>query len=111
MDTNIKINLSGYKCVGNYWDDNLWYHPIIQIIIVFIISFILSYFSLGFFFFLLIFIVLELYFAYRIGFMYTLEILTIRSSIFIAGLSGFLLGRLYLVGDCNPFRHSYHEFI
>jgi hypothetical protein len=113
MDSVIEIRkpLDGYKCDTYYWEESIWYHPIITMIIVFIISFILSYFSLGFFFFLIIYILSEFTFAYKLGFMYTLDILIIRSSIFLVGLFGFITGRLYLNNDINPFRHSYHDFL
>jgi len=82
-----------------------------SIFIAFIISFILSYFSLGFFFFLFIFIVLEIFYAFMYNFNYTSYILSQRTAIFFAAIFGFVLGRLILCGDHNPFRHSFHEWI
>lgn len=89
----------------------LWYHPIIQIIFTFILAFVLSTISLGFFFFIVIYIISELYFGWLIGFKYDNSVVIVRFSIFLAGLFGFTLGRIYLIQDDNPYRHSFHEWL
>lgn len=100
------------ECSGlDSWEDlGWWYHPVIQIIFTFILAFLLSPLSLGFFFFLLIYLIFEIIFAMRIGFKYDNYVVTIRFSIFLAGLFGFVVGRTFLMGDDSPFRHSFHEW-
>ena len=101
------------ESVGIYLWENLgwWYHPVIQIIFTFILAFVLSPISLGFFFFLLIYLVFEIIFAMRIGFKYDNCVIVGRFSIFLAGIFGFIVGRTFLMEDGDPFRHSFHEWL
>ena len=79
-------------------------------LVTFVIAFFLSFISLGFFFFLFIFLLIELYYAYSRKYILTPDYMLLRFSIFLFGVFGFILGRILLVGDDKPFRHSFHEW-
>ena len=108
------MNTSALKeSSGVYFRDEeitLWY-LFSTLFIVFVISFILSFFSLGFFFFIFIYILAELFYAFGVGFRYSNLMLSVRLCIFIVATIAFVLGRFILCDDDSPFRHSFHEFI
>ena len=81
-----------------------------QFLFTFIIAFILSAISLGFFFFIFIYFILEVFHFYRYGRADPYYVL-LRFSIFLFGVFGFVLGRILLMNDHNPFRHSFHEWL
>lgn len=88
-----------------------FYNPYIQFIFTFLIAFLLSPFSMGFFVFLIIYILTEIYYWSIIGFKCNNSLLISRSLIFVGAIIGFVIGRIVFSNDYNPFRHSYHEYI
>ena len=86
-----------------------YYNPLFQILLAIVLGIILSPFSLGFFFFIIIYIICELYYVYLRGFKYTLDEMAYRALMFLCGLLGFLFGRAY-IGDNDPFRMHYDEW-
>lgn len=86
-----------------------YYDPLFQIFLSIVIGMILAPFSLGLFFFIVIYVICELYYAFLRGFRYTPEEMAYRSLVFFAGFLGFLFGRAFS-GDDNPFRIHYDEW-
>ena len=110
MDPSVSRNSNSKNLYFCDEEITLWY-LFSTLFIVFVISFVLSFFSLGFFFFIFIYILAELFYAVGIGFRYSNLMLSVRLCIFIVATIAFVLGRFILCDDDSPFRHSFHEFI
>lgn len=88
------------------FDTDGYYTILFQILITFIMGIIFSPFSMGFFLFIVVYLLFELFYAYRRGFKYDGYEALARVSIFLWGLLGFLFGR-WALGDNDPLRFHY----
>jgi len=94
---------------SEYFNTDGYYTILFQVIFAFVIGFIFSIFSLGFFLFILVWLITVFLYGYRFGWKTSIYNVFAIFSIFLYGLVGFVIGRS-LIGDCNPFRHTYDEW-
>jgi hypothetical protein len=86
-----------------------YYAPLFQIFLGMAMGFIFAPFSLGLFIFLVVYLLLELWYALVFGFKYSAEQLSYRILAFVLALLAFFAGRI-LSGDGNPGRFHYDSW-
>src|SRR5437762_11546959 len=98
-----------------YFDDGFipvepvdYYDPIFQLFLAVALGLLFGPFSLGLFFFIVIYLIMEIWYAYLRGFKYTPMEMLVRFLIFLIGLLAFLAAK-YLSGDFDPVRFHYDE--
>lgn len=104
---NLDLGVNKNTTDDGFFD--FYYNPIFQIISAFVIGFLFAPLSIGFFIFIMFYLLSELFFAIKFGFKYTQDTVILRFSVFLYGVFGFVLGRM-LVGDYDPCRHHYDEW-